>query len=75
MERATRQVLELRRDTLIAEVRNLDRERNERIRELTSSSTQDPSIHTLDARVAELSSKQNQLIRRIEDIAAQIGGD
>jgi hypothetical protein len=68
LDPATRQLLELRRDGLIARVRELDREKNLRIREVTSSPSFDPFTHTLDPRVAELIGEQNALIAKIQEI-------
>ena len=68
MDPATRQLLEMRKDGLIARIRSLDREKNDRIREVTSSPTFDPFTHTMDSRVAALINEQNELIVRIQEI-------
>ena len=68
MDPATRQFLELRKDGLIARVRSLDREKNDRIREVTSTATFDPFTHTIDGRVAELIRQQHELIAKIQEI-------
>jgi|GEM_PF-3086305 hypothetical protein len=74
MDRATREALEMDRNMLVATVRSLDRDRNERIRELHSNPTFVRSTHALDPRVAELSAQQNLLIRRIKEIDDRLRG-
>lgn len=73
MDPVTRRLLETRKDGLIARIRNLDREKNDRIREVTSSPTFDPFTHTMDRRVAELIREQNELIARIQEIDRLLG--
>lgn len=68
MDESRRQVILTRKGMLIAQVRRLDREKQDRIREVTSSPTFDPFNHTFDSRVASLISEQQRLIAEIAEL-------
>ena len=74
MDESTRQILHMRRDTLIARVRDLDRQKNALIHEIVSGPTFDPSSHRLDPRVASLTNEQDELEAKIRQIESQLGG-
>jgi hypothetical protein len=73
VDTSARQLLEMRRDQLISEAQRLDREKNDRIRVVTSSPSFDPFTHTLDGQVANLISQQNRLIEQIQELDRQLG--
>ena len=75
MEDAAHQILGMRRDGLIAEVRRLDCVKRDRIRAVTADPNFDPFSRTIDARVVRLVGQQEALIGQIREIDQLLSAD
>jgi len=75
VDSATRQILLLRRDGLIAKVRRLDAEKNARFRVVTSDPNFDP-IHnrSMDSQAEQLLNHENAVLLQIEAIDRELRG-
>lgn len=61
-----RRALEILRENIVAKIREADRDKQARIREVTSSASFDPLTQRMDPGVADLIEQQRSLISQVE---------